>query len=223
MPPSIRPLPTVVLISGRGTNLQSLLDGCNSGALPIDLRAVISNRPTAFGLERARRAGVAAVIIDHNRFAERSAFDIALQREIDAFQPQLVVLAGFMRLLTAPFCDHYSGRMLNIHPSLLPAYQGLRTHERALADGAREHGATVHFVTPDLDGGPRVLQAVVPMMPGDDPKSLAARVLEQEHRILPCAIRWFAEGRLHMLHGAAYLDGQRLDEPIRLQPHEPCP
>lgn len=223
MPPAIPPIPVVVLISGRGTNLQSLLDGCKSGTLPIDLRAVITNRPEALGLERARRAGIAAVLIDHTRFAERSAFDAALQRGIDAFQPQLVVLAGFMRLLTAQFCDHYSGRMLNIHPSLLPAYQGLHTHERALADGAREHGATVHFVTPDLDGGPRVLQAVVPMIPGEDPRLLAARVLEQEHRILPCAIRWFAEGRLRMANGAAYLDGRRLDEPVRLQIDEPCP
>jgi len=207
-------LPVVVLISGRGSNLQALLDGCRRGELPIELRAVISNRPDAAGLERARSAGVPAVLIDHTRFTDRPAFDAALQRGIDAFEPKLVVLAGFMRRLTAPFCEHYLGRMLNIHPSLLPAYQGLRTHERALTDGVREHGATVHFVTQDLDGGPRVIQAVVPVHASDDAATLAARVLEQEHRIYPQAIRWFAEGRLKLVVNKdgtyATLDGQRL-------------
>lgn len=223
MPPSTSSLPIVVLISGRGSNLQSLLDGWRRGELPIELRAVISNRPDATGLERAQSAGVPAILVDHTRFPDRDAFDAALLRAIDAFEPKLVVLAGFMRRLTAPFCDHYSGRMLNIHPSLLPAYQGLRTHDRALADGVREHGATVHFVTQDLDGGPPVLQAVVPVRPTDDATTLAARVLEQEHRILRCAVRWFAQGRLRMQEGAAYLDGQRLNKPLRLQADALCP
>lgn len=223
MPQANVRLPVVVLISGRGSNLQSLLDGCSTGELPISVRAVISNRPDALGLERARGAGVPAILIDHTRFSDRADFDAALQQGIDAFTPKLVVLAGFMRLLTAPFCDHYCGRMLNIHPSLLPAYPGLRTHERVFADGACEHGATVHFVTPALDGGPRVLQAVVPIEASDDAASLAAKVLEQEHKILRCAVRWFAEGRLRMEQGAAYLDGRRLDEPVRLQSDDTCP
>lgn len=223
MPTPTPRLPVVVLISGRGSNLQALLDGCRDGELPIELRAVISNRPDALGLERARSAGVPAILIDHTRFIDRDRFDAALQGGIDAFDPKLVVLAGFMRRLTAQFCEHYAGRMLNIHPSLLPAYQGLRTHERALADGVREHGATVHFVTHDLDGGPRVIQAVVPVHSDDDTTSLAARVLEQEHRVLRCAVRWFAEGRLRMADGTVFLDDRPLREPVRLITGAACP
>lgn len=223
MPVANSPLAVVVLISGRGSNLQALIDARDRGDLPVELRAVVSNRPDADGLVLAQRAGIPGIIIDHSRFTDRSTFDAALQHCIDTFEPELLVLAGFMRLLTPGFCAHYSGRMLNIHPSLLPAYQGLRTHERVLADGVGEHGATVHFVTADLDGGPAVLQAVVPVRAGDDPQTLAARVLEQEHQILPCAVRWFAEGRLRMADHAAYLDGQRLYTPLRLRAGEPCP
>jgi phosphoribosylglycinamide formyltransferase-1 len=217
------PLPVVVVISGRGSNLQALIDAQRDGTLPIDLRAVVSNRPDAFGLERARAAAIPCSVVDHTGFADRESFDLALQQCIDAFEPALVVLAGFMRRLTHRFTHHYLGRMLNIHPSLLPAFPGLRTHERALSESAPEHGATVHFVTEELDGGPRVVQCVVPVLPDDSPATLASRVLEGEHRILPCAVRWFAEGRLMLREHEAFLDGQPLYHPLRLGPDEPCP
>lgn len=203
-------LPMVVLISGSGSNLQALLDGQQSGRLPIDIRAVISNRPDAYGLERARRAGVAAEVLDHKPFDSREAFDAALRERIDRHAPALVVLAGFMRILTPDFAGHYEGRMLNIHPSLLPKYQGLHTHRRALEAGEREHGVTVHFVTAELDGGPPVIQARVPVLPDDDAERLARRVQAQEHRIYPMAVDWFARGRLRMVDGCARLDGQPL-------------
>jgi phosphoribosylglycinamide formyltransferase-1 len=210
-------LPLVVLISGRGSNLQAILDGARDGALPIDIRAVISNRPGAPGLERARQAGVQALTLDHKGFSERRDFDTALRRTIDALVPGLVILAGFMRVLGEDFVIHYGGRLLNIHPSLLPKYRGLHTHERALIDGEREHGASVHFVTPELDSGPVIIQARVPVLPDDDPDTLAARVLEQEHQIYPLAIRWFAEGRLALRDGRVFFDGRPLAEPKQLQ------
>lgn len=191
-------LPLVILISGRGSNLQAILEQSRSGQLPVEIRAVISNRPQAQGLERARRAGVETQVLDHRQYPNREAFDLALMKVIDRYAPELVVLAGFMRILTAEFVRHYQGRLMNIHPSLLPNFPGLDTHRRALQAGKREHGASVHFVTNKVDGGPIILQARVPVYPDDTPDTLAARVLEEEHRIYPEAIRAFAEGKIRL-------------------------
>jgi len=198
----------VVLISGRGSNLQTILDAIRDGRLNAKLRAVISNNPDAPGLERARRAGIPAEVVDHRNFPSRETFDAELRRHIDRHAPALVVLAGFMRILSDDFIRHFEGRLLNIHPSLLPEFPGLNTHARALAAGAREHGASVHFVTPAVDAGPVVLQARVAVEPGDTPVTLAARVLREEHRILPEAIGWFLAGRLTLSNGQALLDGR---------------
>jgi len=215
--PATAPLPVVILISGRGSNLQAIIEAVGQGELPIDIRAVVSNRPQANGLQRATRAGIATTVIDHTRYADRQAFDQALQAHIDRYQPGLVILAGFMRLLGKEFVAHYRGRMLNIHPSLLPDFPGLNTHQRALDAGCKVHGASVHFVTVDMDGGPVVLQAHVPVAVRDTAASLAARVLELEHRLYPVAIRWFAEGRLTFNdHGQALLDGIILNAPRQL-------
>lgn len=205
---SAAPVPVVILISGRGSNLQAMLEEIRTGKLPIEIRAVISNNPAAEGLQRARAAGVPAEIIDHRDYAERSQFDAALMRAIDRHAPRLVILAGFMRILGEALIRHYAGRLLNIHPSLLPAFKGINTHARALAAGAAQHGASVHFVTNDLDGGPVILQASVPVRTGDTADTLAARVLREEHRILPLAIRWFAEERLSIRNGQVLLDGE---------------
>lgn len=204
------PLPVVVLISGSGSNLQALIDGQQDGSLPINIRAVISNRPGVLGLTRAEQAGIKAVTLDHKDFADRETFDQALIAEIDTYQPALVVLAGFMRILTPQFTQHYLGRMLNIHPSLLPKYQGLHTHQRALDAGDEEHGVTVHFVTAELDGGPAAIQAKVPVLAGDTATTLAKRVQEQEHIIYPLAVKWFANGQLVMQDGKSVLDGEPL-------------
>ncbi len=205
-------LPIVVLISGNGSNLQTLIDAAARGELPVDIRAVISNRPAAYGLERARRAGIPAVVVNHGGYPGRAAFDAALQRAIDAHQPGLVVLAGFMRILTPEFVAHYHGRMLNVHPSLLPAFRGLDTHRRALEAGVKEHGVSIHFVTAELDGGPVVAQEKIPVLPGDDAESLAQRVQAAEHILYPRVIRWFAEGRLTLRENRAMLDG----EPVKV-------
>ncbi|QBQ56321.1 phosphoribosylglycinamide formyltransferase [Nitrosococcus wardiae] len=191
-------LPLVILISGRGSNLQAILDQSRTGQLPVEIRAVISNRPQAQGLERARLAGIETRVLDHRLYPNREAFDLALMEVIDRYAPELVVLAGFMRILTAGFVHHYQGRLMNIHPSLLPHFPGLDTHRRALQAGLREHGASVHFVTNKVDGGPIILQARVPVYPDDTPDTLAARVLQEEHRIYPEAIRAFAEGRIRL-------------------------
>ncbi len=201
-----------VLVSGGGTNLQALIDARESGNPDeqYQIVGVISNRPGAGGLRRAIDAGIPAHTIDHKTFADRASFDAALQIELDKLQPDLVVLAGFMRILTPGFVRHFRGRMLNIHPSLLPKYPGLNTHQRAIEAGDAAAGATVHFVTEELDGGPAAVQASVPILAGDTPESLAARVLEQEHRIFPQALRWFAAGRLELRGNEAYLDGKPL-------------
>ncbi len=193
----------VVLISGSGSNLQALIDSIQTGAdasksNPASIRAVISNRADAYGLQRAQQAGIATQVLDHKQFDDREAFDAALAQAIDAHEPHLVILAGFMRILSAGFVRHYAGRLLNIHPSLLPKYKGLHTHQRALEAGDSEHGCSVHFVTEELDGGPLVIQAIIPVRPDDSPTSLAQRVHEQEHVIYPLAMRWFAEGRLRL-------------------------
>jgi phosphoribosylglycinamide formyltransferase-1 len=182
----------VILISGRGSNMQAILEA----RLPLTVAAVISNDPAAAGLATAQQHGVATQVVDHRAFTDRAAFDRALAAAIDAHAPDLVVLAGFMRILTADFVEHYRGRILNIHPSLLPSFTGLHTHRRALEAGVKAHGCSVHFVTPELDHGPIVAQAVVPVLDGDSEDTLAARVLEQEHRIYPQAVEWFCAGRL---------------------------
>ncbi|MDN5484169.1 MAG: phosphoribosylglycinamide formyltransferase [Pseudomonas sp.] len=199
-----------VRLSGTGRNLQALIDSTRTGDSPVRIAAVISNRSDAYGLQRARDAGIDTRSLDHKAFDGREAFDSALIELIDAFNPKLVVLAGFMRILSADFVRHYEGRLLNIHPSLLPKYKGMHTHQRALDAGDSEHGCSVHFVTEELDGGPLVVQAVVPVESGDSAQTLAQRVHTQEHRIYPLAVRWFAEGRLILGDQGALLDGQLL-------------
>ena len=205
-----QPCNVVVLVSGSGSNLQALIDQFSTPDSPARLCAVISNRAEAYGLERARQAGIDTRVLDHKAFEGREAFDAALVETIDAFEPQLVVLAGFMRILSPQFVRHYAGRLLNIHPSLLPKYKGLHTHQRAIEAGDAEHGCSVHFVTEELDGGPLVLQAIVPVVAGDTPELLARRVLTGEHHIYPLAVRWFAEGRLRLGEAGVELDGQPL-------------
>lgn len=192
-----QPLPIVVLISGNGSNLQAIIDAIHVG-LPAEIRAVISNNPQAYGLSRAREAGIPAEVIDHHDYPSRDAFDQGLRSRIDHYQPKLLVLAGFMRILTDEFVKHYHGRMINIHPSLLPRYQGLNTHQRVLDAGDDIHGVSVHFVTSELDSGPVILQAEIPVHANDDADTLAQRIHEQEHIIYPQVIRWFAEGRLRL-------------------------
>ncbi|MCE1238362.1 MAG: phosphoribosylglycinamide formyltransferase [Azonexaceae bacterium] len=206
----------VILVSGRGSNLEAMIAARAAGELPVNLAAVISNRPDAGGLATAAAAGIATRALDHKAFAGREAFDAALAECIDSFAPDLVVLAGFMRILTADFVRHYEGRLLNIHPSLLPSFPGLHTHRRALEEGVRIHGCTVHFVTAELDHGPVVIQAAVPVLDDDDEASLAARVLKQEHRIYPQAVRWFAEDRLALVGGRVVLaDRQEGERALR--------
>jgi phosphoribosylglycinamide formyltransferase-1 len=207
-------LPIVVLISGAGSNLRAIAEQARSGALPVEIRAVISDRAEAAGLAWANSQGLATVALAPREFADRAAFDRALADLVGQFNPALVVLAGFMRILTAEFVDRFAGRLLNIHPSLLPKYRGLHTHRRALHAGDREHGASVHFVTAELDGGPVVLQARVPVRDDDDEATLAARVLAEEHRIYPECIGWFATGRLRLRDGVVLLDGRPLETPL---------
>ena len=200
----------VVLISGNGSNLQAIIDACKQNKIKGTLRAVFSNKADAFGLERAQEAGIPAHVLTADRFDSREAFDRELIQEIDAYSPDVVVLAGFMRILSPAFVMHYRGRLLNIHPSLLPKYPGLHTHRQALENGDEEHGTSVHFVTDELDGGPVILQAKVPVFEGDDEDEITARVQAQEHAIYPLVLSWFVEGRLKMRDNAAWLDGQRL-------------
>lgn len=202
---------TLVLLSGNGSNLQVLIDSQRRGGLPIDICAVISNCADAFGLERAAAAGIATECLDHRGYSSRESFDRQLLARIDRYAPELVVLAGFMRVLTGYFVRHYKGRMLNIHPSLLPKYPGLNTHQRVLDAGEQQHGVTVHFVTEQLDGGPAVIQAVIPVLEGDNAELLKQRIQRQEHRIYPLAISWFASGRLRMASETeVLLDGETL-------------
>ncbi|WP_213662934.1 phosphoribosylglycinamide formyltransferase [Stutzerimonas stutzeri] len=203
------PCNVVVLISGSGSNLQALIDS-QSDSNPARIGAVISNRADAYGLQRAQAAGIPTQVLSHREFADREAFDTALMAAIDAFQPDLVVLAGFMRILTPGFVRHYQGRLLNIHPSLLPRHKGLDTHNRAVAAGDAEHGCSVHFVTEELDGGPVAIQAAIPIRPDESVAQLTDRVHVEEHRIYPLAVRWFAEGRLRLGEQGAMLDGEKL-------------
>jgi phosphoribosylglycinamide formyltransferase-1 len=212
----VAPLPIVVLISGRGSNLKAIIDAVNNEGLPADIRAVVTDRRQAAGLRHATTAGIPVETIDSSDYPDREQFDAAMMARIDDYAPGLVVLAGFMRILSPQFVRHYAGRLINIHPSLLPAFKGLNTHNRALQAGATEHGASVHLVTEELDGGPVVLQVAVPVLADDTPETLAARVLTQEHRLYPKAIRWFAEHRLTWDGNRVCLDGRPLDAPVRL-------
>ena len=200
----------VVLISGSGSNLQAIIDACSSGFIPGKISAVIANKASAYGLVRASDAGITTQVLSHKTYASRDRYDEALIDAIDQHQPDLVVLAGFMRIITPAFVQHYAGRLLNIHPSLLPKYQGLNTHQRAIDAGDTEHGCSVHFVTEQLDGGPVVLQAKVPLFSEDDVATLSERVHEQEHRIYPLVVRWFCQNRLQQQADQAWLDGNVL-------------
>lgn len=200
----------VVLISGSGSNLQALIDASEQKRIPGTIRAVFSNKADAFGLERAREAGIPQHALAASQFASREAFDRELMHEIDAYAPDVVVLAGYMRILSAEFVQHYQGKLLNIHPSLLPKYPGLNTHRQALDNGDTEHGTSVHFVTEELDGGPVILQAKVPVFDGDDEEEITSRVQAQEHAIYPLVVGWFLSGRLKMQDNHAWLDDVKL-------------
>lgn len=205
----------VILISGRGSNMEALL----RAELPARVACVISNKPEAAGLAIARAGNVATAVVDHRTYGDRELFDADLAAEIDRHRPDLILLAGFMRVLTHSFVERYHGRLLNIHPSLLPAFPGLNTHQRAIEAGVRIHGCTVHFVTPALDHGPIVIQAAVPVLPDDTEPMLAARVLREEHRVYPHAARWFCEGRLALApDGAVRIDGVRTQESTLVSP-----
>ena len=198
----------VIVLSGRGSNMRAIVES----GLPVS--AVISNVADAGGLDFARARGIATAVVDHRAFTSREAFDAELAGVIDRHAPEIVALAGFMRILSEGFVRRYEGRMINIHPSLLPAYPGLHTHRRALEDGVKIHGCTVHFVTPRLDHGPIIIQAAVPVLPGDSEDALAARVLRQEHRIYPEALRWFAQDRLVIENGIVQVGGQRAAQAV---------
>lgn len=207
----------IILISGRGSNMQALVEA----KLPVNIAAIISNNPDAPGVAYAKSHGIATAVVNHRDYPDRETFDTALAEKIDSYSPDLLVLAGFMRILTDGFVNHYAGRMLNVHPSLLPSFTGLHTHRRALEEGVKVHGCTVHFVTPTLDHGPIVAQAAVPVLPGDSEQALAARVLKQEHQLYPQAIRWFAQGRLTLTQdGRVNLSGALLSDTALLSPQE---
>ena len=203
----------VILISGGGTNLQAIIDAVDQGVINADIAAVISNRADAGGLKRAQAAQIDTVVVDHKDYSDRLAYDQALITAIDRFNPDLIVLAGFMRILSETFIDHYQNRILNIHPSLLPELKGLHTHRRALEASKKVHGASVHFVSNELDSGPVVIQAEVPVLDNDTETSLAERVLQQEHIIYPQAIAWYIDGRLKVDGNTVLLDGTQLNKP----------
>ncbi len=200
----------VVLISGNGSNLQAILEACESNMPDAQVSAVFSNKVDAYGLERAKQFNVDGHFVDPKAFESREAFDAELMTKIDQYQPDAVILAGYMRILSNEFVEHYMGKMINIHPSLLPKYPGLHTHQRAIEAKDKEHGTSVHFVTPELDGGPVILQAKVPVFEDDDAVRLAARVQTQEHSIYPMVTKWLVEERLKMQEGKAWLDGKAL-------------
>jgi len=200
----------VVLISGSGTNLQAIIDACNLADFPAKIVGVLSNKAEAYGLVRAQDANIDNSVISHKDFDSREDYDQALIKQIDLYDADLIVLAGFMRILTPEFVQHFNGKLLNIHPSLLPKYQGLNTHQRAIDAGDKEHGVSVHFVTEELDGGPVILQAKVPVFDGDEANDLAARVHQQEHRIYPLVVKWFCTKRVVMQNDKALMDGNVL-------------
>lgn len=205
---------TAILISGSGTNLQAFIDRVAGGELELELSVVLSNNSDAFGLTRAADAGIPTALVDHRQFADRAAFDSAMAAKLDEWQPNLLILAGFMRILSGGFVAHYSGKILNIHPALLPAYPGLNTHQRVIDAGDTWHGSTVHFVTEELDAGPGILQGRLPVTVGDTAALLAENVQTIEHQIYPEAAGWFGEGRVEFRDGTAWIDGTRSDTPI---------
>ena len=207
---------TAILISGSGTNLQAFIDAVAAGDLDLDLRVVFSNRPSAFGLERARKAGIPTACIEHGEYSDRESFDRAVIAELDRFEPELLILAGFMRILSSGFVEHYEGRILNIHPALLPKYPGLNTHQRALDAGDEWHGSTVHFVTEELDGGPRILAGRLRVGPGETADHLQTRVQAVEHRIYPEAAGLVGSGRVVFREGQAWVDGELAEDPVVL-------
>lgn len=220
-------LPIVILISGNGSNLQAIIDATmnnaanptqNSSAqqaLPVEIQAVISNRDDAYGLERAKKAGIHTVVLKDDNFTSRKAYDQALLSTIEQYHPQLIVLAGFMRILSDEFVIHYSGKMINIHPSLLPKFRGLNTHQRAIDAGETETGATVHFVTPELDGGPAIIQSKLRILPNESAEKLAERVLALEHQIYPLAIRWIADAKIEYKQGQVFFKSKPIQEPVQ--------
>ena len=208
----------VALVSGRGSNLRVIVERARAGNLPVEVRAVVSDKEDAGAISWARAQGIECATLKPRAFPDRERYDAALSALVGGYEPDLVLMAGFMRILGPAFVDRFEGRCLNIHPSLLPKYRGLHTHRQVLEAGDRVHGASVHFVTRELDGGPVVIQARVPVRDDDDEATLAARVLEQEHRIYPEAVDWFAAGRLRFQDGAAWLDGRRLDAPVQMAP-----
>ena len=205
---------TAILSSGSVTNLQAFIDRVATGALDIELSVVLSNKADAFGLERAKKAGIPTVCIAHEQFRDRASFDHAMAEKLDEWQPDLLVLAGFMRILSAGFVERYAGKILNVHPALLPAYPGLNTHQRVLDAGDKWHGSTVHFVTEELDGGPRILQGRLPVLAGESAAELEKRVQTVEHQIYPEAAGWVGEGRVEYRNGKTWIDGVSTDEPI---------
>jgi phosphoribosylglycinamide formyltransferase-1 len=210
-------LRVAVLISGSGTNLQAIIDAVAAEKMPVNLVAVLSDKPDAYGLQRAAKAGIPTVAMNYKAFPDRDAYEAQLASELAKLQPDLVLLAGYMRILPAVIVNTYAGRMLNVHPSLLPAYPGLNTYARALAAGEEHHGATVHFVIPELDAGPAIIQYRVPVKPGDTEASLRGRVQTGEYRIYPQALRWIAEGRLKLESNQVMLDNQPLISPVIIE------
>jgi len=211
------PLPTiVVLASGSGTNLQALIDASRERGFPGEILAVGCNRPGAFALERAAQANLKTFVLDHTNYGSREEFDGALLARLREFNPDLIVLAGFMRILTSDFVRAFRGRILNVHPSLLPAYTGLNTHQRVLDAGEAVHGVSIHFVTEELDGGPVIAQAEIRVQAGDTAETLSERVQQQEHQLYPIVVRWFCEGRVQLAAEGVLFDGQRLEQPLRL-------
>ena len=211
---SERPCRTAILISGSGSNLQSFIDKSACGDIGLDLCVVFSNKPDAYGLTRAHSAGIPTECLEHGDFPDRESFDRAVAGLLDRYAPDLIILAGFMRILSPWFVQHYAGRILNIHPALLPAYPGLDTHQRVLDAGEKWHGSTVHFVTEELDGGPRILQGRLAVKSGESADELCQRVQAVEHQIYPEAAHWFGQGRLEFRDGAAWLDGGLLSDPV---------
>lgn len=215
-------LPIVVLISGNGTNLQAIIDAVARG-LPVDIQAVISNQPNAFGLQRAQHANIPTVVISHRDYPSREAFDAALIKVIDRYSPQLVVLAGFMRKLSAHFVQHYHQRLINIHPALLPKHKGMHTHQAVLAAGDTEHGISIHFVTEAVDSGPIICQAALSVAPNDTIESLTARIHELEHLVYPEVLSWFAADRVTLKDDVVYFDNQPLEKTGKRWPPRPGP
>ncbi len=207
-------LAIVILISGNGSNLQAIMDAINDDELPVKICAVFSNCQNAKGLHRATSAGIPTEVLNNKYFSDREAYDSALHTRIDHYRPDLVVLAGFMRILSRTFVTHYAGRLLNIHPSLLPAFTGLNTHQRVIEEGAREHGASVHFVTEELDAGPVIIQARIPVSNADSAETLAKKIKHLEHQIYPLVIHWFAEGRVRLQENRIVFDRKPLADPL---------